>query len=562
MKSIILILMASVLFAPKTILAQQLVWAKSVGGIGFDRGESIAVDAQNNIYTLGYFVDTVDFDPSSGTFEVTAQGEADIFITKFDGAGNFIWVKTIGSSDFDYGDTLFIDNSGNLLITGYFETDLDFDPGPGTQILTSAGNLDAFVLKLDADGNYLWAKHFGASGQDRGRGITVDNAGNVITIGYFNNTVDFDPGSGTSNLTTFGEEDIFILKLDPNGNYIWVKQLGGNREDFPTAITVDGSGNVYSIGHYTNSAPDMDPGPGVYLLDAAGTIDKMFISKLDAAGNFVWAKQASGNLFNVPNDIALGPSNEVLVTGYFYATQDFDPGAATFELTSEGLGDAYILKLDTNGNFVWAKRMGSVFFDRGTSIETDVNGGIYTVGSFEETVDFDPGSGTALHTSAGYTDIFVQHLDAAGNFQWASSVGGLDEDQGHSIAIDSNGKVLCTGFFNLTSDFDPGAGVFNITSNGENDVFMLKLENFPLGIVESSHIGISVWPNPFRDKLIVESNATLEKIVLFDLLGRNILEAEPRETKTELDLSQLKSGIYLALISSEGTTTVKKIMKE
>src|SRR5690606_7594983 len=112
---------------------------------------------------------------------------------------------------------------------------------------------------------------------------------------------------------------------------------------------------------------------------------------------------------------------------------------------------------------------------------TDSNGGIYTTGRFEETVDFDPNGGTANLTSAGFIDVFVQHLNASGNFQWASSVGGPDEDRGLGIAVDNEGKVLCTGYFNTTADFDPGSGVFNLTSQGEMDVFIMKLENAPLG---------------------------------------------------------------------------------
>jgi hypothetical protein len=549
--------------APKSFIAQELAWAKSMGGNGFDRGESITIDSQNNVYTLGYFTQTVDFNPGSGTFEVTAQGEADIFLTKFDASGNFVWAKTIGSSDSEYPDTLVLDASGNLLITGYFETDLDFDPGAGTQILTSAGNLDAFILKLDADGNYLWAKSFGSNGRDRGQGIAVDNSGNVVTIGYFNNTVDFDPGAGTAELTSFGDEDIFIVKLDANGNYLWAKQLGGTREDFPNAVAVDAAGNVYSTGSYTNSAPDFDPGPGTFLLESAGTLDKMFVSKLDASGNFVWAKQASGSHYNVGTDIAIGPNSEVLVTGYFYATQDFDPGAATFELTSEGLADAYILKLETNGNFVWAKRMGGPLYEEGVSIKTDSNGGIYTTGRFEETVDFDPNGGTANLSSEGFIDVFVQHLNASGNFQWASSVGGQDEDCGLGIAVDTQGKVLCTGYFNTTADFDPGSGVFNLTSQGEMDVFILKLENAPLGIPNNLESREAViHPNPFQDILTVGSNGTIDTIVVYDFFGRIVLETFPLALKTELNLGYLKSGLYLATIYSEGKKSVKKIIKE
>ena len=141
--------------------------------------------------------------------------------------------------------------------------------------------------------------------------------------------------------------------------------------------------------------------------------------------------------------------------------------------------------------------------------------------------------------------------------------GGQDEDRGLGIAVDNQGKVLCTGYFNTTADFDPGSGVFNLTSQGEMDVFILKLENAPLGFPNNLESREAViYPNPFQDILTVESNATINTIVVYDLLGRIVLETSPFALKTELNLGNLESGIYMAVISSERKKSVKKIIKE
>src|SRR5690606_456079 len=300
---------------------------------------------------------------------------------------------------------------------------------------------------------------------------------------------------------------------------------------------------------------------GIFLLESAGTIDKMFISKLDAGGNFVWAKQASGTHFNVGNDIAVSPSNDGVVTGYFYATQDFDAGPGIFELTAN-FSDTYVLKLDSSGNFLWVKQTGGDGFEEGISLKTDANGGIVVLGNFEDTVDFDPGAGNFPVTSAGFSDIYVQYLQPSGNFGWVSTAGGVDVEQGNFLTIDGDQNIITTGIFYGTADFDPSNGVFSLSSEGENDAFILKLENAPLGIVENSSLGgMSVWPNPFSEALHIKADSEIENISVYDLLGRKVFETASISENTTLELGTLKNGVYLAAIVSKGKKATVKIVK-
>jgi hypothetical protein len=452
--------------------AQTFEWAKSMGATNYDYGQSIAVDDSGNVYSTGFFSEIADFDPGPTTYNLTSLGLSDIFILKLDAVGNFIWAKCVGGISSDNGNAISVDGSGNAYVTGSFIGTADFDPGVGTYNLSSSGLSDIFILKLDAAGNFLWARSMGGIGDDIGFSIAVDDSGNVYTTGLFQGTADFDPGAGTSFLNSAGDEDIFISKLDVAGNFVWVKSMGGNSVDIGYSITADGSDYVYTTGSF-NGIVDFDPSVGTYNLTSAGGMD-VFILKMDASGNFLWAKSMGGAGIDRSNSIATDSSGNVYTTGFYSGNADFDPGAGTSNLVSSGGFDVFISKLDTAGNFLWAKSMGGVSNDWGFSIAVDFFGNAYITGFFYGTADFDPSPVTYNLTSVGNTDIFIMKLNAAGNFLWAKSIGETSYDYGNSIAVDGYGNVYITGGFQGTMDFDPGMGTSNITSNGYTDIYISK----------------------------------------------------------------------------------------
>jgi uncharacterized membrane protein YqhA len=468
--SILLFITVGIIYAQNV----QFDWTKGEGGTGNDWGKSITTDALGNIYTIGSFKNTVDFDPGSGTYNLTSAGTYDIFIQKLDSAGNFIWAKRMGGTGSDYGYSITTDALGNIYTTGYFRGTADFDPGSGTYNLISAGGYDIFIQKLDAAGNFIWAKAMGGTGQNMGISITTDALGNIYTTGYFHGTADFDPGSGTYNLTSAGGADIFIQKLNSAGNFVWAKSMGGAYWDEGKSITTDASGNIYTTGGFQLTV-DFDPGSGTYNLISAANSNDIFIQKLDSAGNFIWAKRMGGTGSDYVYSITSDASGYIYTSGYFQGTVDFDPGSGTYNLTSAGSYDIFIQKLDAAGNFIWAKAMGGAGDDRGYSITTDALGNIYSTGLFSNTAVFDPGSGTYNLISAGGYDIFIQKLNSAGNFVWAKAMGGVGNDKGKSITTDASGNIYTTGGFQLTVDFDPGSGTYNLTSAGAYDIFIQKL---------------------------------------------------------------------------------------
>jgi len=447
-------------------------WAKSIGSIYSDFGTAVTVDASGNVYTTGSFQGTVDFDPGAGISNLTAVGGEDIFISKVDAAGNFIWAKQIGGNGTDQGNAIALDHAGNVYITGQFEDTVDFDPGTGVTNMISAGFTDIFITKLDTAGNLVWAKQMGGPGTDGANGISIDASGNVYTTGVFSIIADFDPGVNVFDLTALGGSDIFVSKLDSSGNFVWAKQMGGPSTDQANGIAVDAAGNVYTVGAFTDSA-DFDPGSNTYeFYTTPYYLPDIFVSKLDASGNFVWAKQLGGLQSDNGSSIAVDTMGNVYTTGYFYSKADFNPGTDTFYLTSAGANDIFVSKLDNSGNFVWAKQMGGTLGDQGSSISLDLAGNVFLTGYFTGTATF--GSGTSL-TSAGQADVFVTKLNGGGNFIWTKQLGGDGYDQGYSVHVDASGSVYTIGNYEDTADFDPSTATYNLMSIGAQDIFTQKM---------------------------------------------------------------------------------------
>lgn len=401
----------------------------------------------------------------------------------------FEWAKSAGGINYDWVFDLTIDDSGNVYTVGSFKGTVDFDPGSDTSNFTTGVNGNAFILKLDALGNLVWVKTFGGISGAGVSSIALDSLGNIFITGDFQGTCDFDTGAGISNLTSVGNSDVFISKLDASGNFVWAKSMGGTGLDSPVKIVLDDFGNIYTLGRFKGTA-DFDPGIGISNLTSLGNQEDNFITKLDALGNFIWAKGIGGVSYQYSCSMAIDGLGNIYVTGEFTGTVDFEPGTDTCNLTSIGSTDIFIFKLNSLGNFVWAKTMGGTMADRGISITLDAFANVYTTGYFTGTVDFDPGSAISnlSSTIGGDIDIFISKMDSSGNFVWAKCMGGNSQDVGNSIALDASGNIYTTGQFMVTADFDPGLGTYNLSTAGSPQTavgmpsataaFISKLDSF------------------------------------------------------------------------------------
>lgn len=533
----------------------------------------------------------------------------------------FQWAKQIGSAGWDEGTSIKTDNNNNVYIAGVFIGTVDFDPGAGVFNLTSVGEKDAFICKLDAAGNFLWAKQFGDSAfVDDKSALAIDTSGNLYITGSFLGTADFDPGPGTFYLTSIGSDrDIFVQKLDADGNFIWAKQMGAPYVPLsPTpahssAIAVDAGGNIYITGYFDGTV-DFDPHPATtFSMTTHRNTSDIFICKLDTDGHFIWARQFSGTQGQggVGYAIAVDRDGNVYSTGTIGGSVDFDPGPGTFYLTTSAAfqTEIYVSKLDAAGNFAWAKAMGpgqgsaiavsednqiysSAWFPsgntpvinkhdatgnllwakqlggiNGASIALDNIGHVYITGACGGTNDFDPGPGV-FNLTAANSDSYISKLDTAGNFVWAGLLGGTSQVLVNSITTDKDNNLYSTGFFDETADFDPSASIFNLVCPPIGyDIFIHKLGANSVSIAQqhSFEHGIKVYPNPTEGNLIIEFEREYNglNILLRNILGQEISTNVIRSrNRAEIQINE-NSGMYFLEISDrENHKAVLKIIKQ
>jgi hypothetical protein len=484
-----LFLFCSSLLQP--VKAQDLIYAKGFSNAvpqgGNIENRAIAVDAAGNKYVLGRFQLTADFDLGAGVQDLTAAGNYDIYLAKYDAANNYVWAKRIGGSAQEQGYALAVDASGNCYITGSFTGTADFDPNTGTQNLTAAGSsYDIFVAKYDAAGNYVWARNIGGTSDDYGLGLAIDATGNCYFTGYFQGTnVDFDADAATTQYLSSngGSIDIFLAKYDAAGGYVWAKRIGGTSTDQGYAVAVDASGNSYITGHFQGANVDFDPNAGTQNLSSTGVSD-IFLAKYDASGNHVWARKMGGTSSEIGYAIAVDASGNSYITGQFEGSNaDFDPDATNTQILSSNIGsvDLFFAKYDASGNYVWAKSIGGLWSDYGRAIAVDGLGNCYVTGDFRGSADFDPGAGAQNLSGSSYTnDIFIAKYDASGAYVWAKSVGtDSGADGGYGLALDATGNNYSTGSFVGTADFDPGAGTASLSGSTSltNNGYILQLNS-------------------------------------------------------------------------------------
>jgi hypothetical protein len=405
-------------FVAKLDGAANLIWAVALGGPEIQNPKALTVDVSGNVYVVGEFAGAMDADPGPGVFNLASAGDLDGFVVKLDSDGALAWAGRIGGTSTDRTQSVAVDDTGRVYVTGEFRSTSDLDPGPGVYNLTSAGWTDAFVAKLNPSGDLVWAGRMGGGNWDRGYGIDLDDAGNVYTTGYFRTTADFDPGPGVYAMTTVGGywQDPFVSKLTNDGDFVWARSMGGPENgEWGNRILVGDEGDLYIAGRFVGTG-DFDPGPGVHLLTGAGDRD-IFVTRLTRNGALVWARAMGGTDTDWPIDLALDGAGNVYTTGGFLGVADFDPGPGVHDLTSAGGADVFVSILDGDGDFAWAWRVGSTVpgGDAGNGIAVDGAFNIYSTGSFggraDPTADdFDPGPGVLELTAIDASDAYLWKL--------------------------------------------------------------------------------------------------------------------------------------------------------
>lgn len=441
---------------------------------GGKHGAAIASDADGNTYISGFISGTVDFDPGPEVHSLNDEVGEQGYIAKYDPEGNFLWVvPTMLTTPW----ALALDPDRNIYVTGDIGGTVDFDPGPGVTMISSAGGIyiSAIAAKFTTDGEFVWAKVWGGDDRCVGSGIAVDGNGDVLVTGEFRETVDFDPGAGTFEIENGGvgsgtgnDPDVFVLKLDADGNFIWVKVF--SHEVTSADVATDSNNNILVCGELlAGRTVDFDPGAGEAIPNSVLASPSGYLCKLDTNGDFVWLKMFANSEPSsskvIPYKLAVDYEDNVVMAGEFGQTIDFDPGAGealetATDPSSTSYSDFFVVKLDADGNFQWVRHSGNNDQNRAECVAVDNLGNVYVTGAFQRTVDFDFGQGETLITSAGSADIYVLKFTAAGEYLWHLIVGGPEGDVGYGISVDPLGTPSVTGVFSGIAELpvEEGAG--------------------------------------------------------------------------------------------------------
>ncbi len=420
----------------------------------------------------------------------------------------------LGSAYRDYGKDVAVDAAGNIYVAGYFQSTVDFDPGPERAERTSAGDpshpatgasaVDIFLAKYDANGEFLWVDAIGDRGADMPHTIKLDHQGNVYATGYFSGLVDFDPSPGTANLAAGIGRDAFVAKYSSSGDLLWALAIG-DPETSPTAeeswedgldLALDESGNVYVTGVFSGTVDlersDRNDSEDTFISNARD----IFVASYDTVGNYRWGFAIGGPGPDSGQAIDVGADGTCYVAGFFSDVADFEPGMNRHNVTSAGGWDAFFAKYSAaDGSLMWVKGFGGSVNDqvRPGGIVVDGEQHVYLCGDFGDTTDFDPGPGTVELTSNGSGDIFIANYDADGNYQWAIGMGDTGLDGAHRVELDSQGNLITTGWFRGTVDFDPDPYISR-TLTGASDVFLAKY----------TATGDLLWAHGFGDAVSIE----------------------------------------------------------
>ncbi len=415
--------------------------AYSISNPSFVIPYDLHVHGNDDVYIVGKFDTITDFDVGSSMANLTPNGNADGFLVKYDSAAALQWVRQFSSTDSVMITSVDVDAQGNIYIAGFFSGIADMDPGIGTATHNSGTGTNIFVTKLNSSGNYLWSESVGTGATFiESYDMEVNSNSDVFVYGALSGTADFDPGVGTNNITAGGISDVFLWKLNSNGVYQNTYQIGGLNYTSPGRIRIDGQDNIFLSGSFSNTL-QTDPVNGMDSIVSNGSED-MFVLRYNSSMSLDWSMGLGGSGADAATTINLNNSGDVLVTGLFSGTVDFDPSTNVHNLSGSGSQDLFFASYDGSGNLNWAEAIiGNGDFNA-LSIVQDNNNGLYIGGAYTGIADFDPGTGTNNLISLGMEDMFLAKYSLCDSMTFSFNV--TDATCGNndgSVVANVNGGV-------------------------------------------------------------------------------------------------------------------------
>lgn len=371
------------------------LWAKRAGGKADDFGNAVAVDGEGNCFLAGSFGLTVSF----GTESVTAKGQHDIFVAKYDTKGDLLWCKQAGGYYDDHAMAISLDKAGNSYVAGYFKDTIWFSPDAMLATGKGISALGMFLAKYDSKGKFLWAKQMGGVNyqtQNEGLAIATDRSGMTYVTGYYQIEATFEE----KKLANRGTFALFTAKYDSDGKVLWVQSSSTNASSvIGKGIALDKKGNCYVSGTFTSSA----------TFDTITAISRnlgfpdIFLAKYNSNGTIIWVRTSGGFGAKSLYAGAVDDDGNPYLIGTFRDTAAF----GNITLTGAGMENIFLVKYDPSGEVQWGKQMGRHGMLLGKSLSLDDDGNVFITGNFTDTADFGKAH---LRAKENTQDVFIAKL--------------------------------------------------------------------------------------------------------------------------------------------------------
>lgn len=540
------------IFTISNLYAAQPVfkWLSGAGGPGDDFAQSIVCDNNGNTYVTGYFKG-LNYQIGSTLLTHGYSGDARFYLAKYDSIGNVLWAFTSARNEFAYGLTSALDRDGNILVGGHFSgSTLTF----GSIVLYNPDYYGKMYLaKFDPNGKVIWAKTTSNSYYSSSLyGVAVDSKNNIYVTGHFQDQMFTFCGKSLANATP-GTQDVFLYKLDSNGNALWATMLGGTSHDVGTALTVDKDNSIFVTGSFKSSA--MLAGGSLILNTGSNGSKDVFVSKFDENGNFKWTNKFGGIEEDDAHSIDCDSHGNVYLCGnYISSTMNFNNLNLSKNNSSSNSG--YLAKINTNGVVQW------VAGTTNTSNNSSING--VDVNTRDEILvtGYYSGASTKFGTieltnsASGYNEMFYAKYDTTGIAKNAKSIVGFGNDYGKAIKTDYKNNIYIYGLFSGSYIATDNAYANNTSLGYYDNVYLKYSDNINTANTNPSFDDIIVYPNPFKSEFNIKSNQYLSnnslKISLINALGQEVRFSKEETSSGYRIVGVDKPGVYNLVISVDG----------
>lgn len=528
--------------------------ASSTSGSQAEEVRDVFSNQNGDLFLAGTYEGSLSF----GTHTVQSLGGKDIFIMKKNALGQVVWLKSIGTPENDESPVLIEAQNGELVLGGSFRGNLDLE---GT-LYQSAGGTDGFVARYNTDGILMTSWTLGGVGTDKVKALArSNNSTEVLVAGEFSGLATFGPaGSGTNTqLMSNGGTDIFFVRYIQGrcAPVIEAFKIGSNGNDRLGAIAYDQSGNMVITGGF-NRPIDLDPFQASMYVQTEGNYD-FFVSRFDGQGNPLFMKNFGGVGNDFATTLEVSNQNEIFVGGFFHQTIQM----GSFSMTSNGESDAFLARLELNGNVLWANSYGGSENDQISEIEFQGMNRLWVSGESASQFDFNPLQNGGEFASIGMSDIFLVGFDKMGVYQEMTRFGGIGQEAIRGLAMLGNDLIL-VGSFEETVNFDPSFRLAAFTAQGGMDGFEVRFSTQMANGVSSQQEKLSwnVFPTMATDFVQINQEGFNAEIQILDANGRVVLKEKlGNQAQKVVELSGFQSGTYFVQMIQNGKMETRKMVK-